>query len=174
MTAPLRGVAVTMSASDASATARRAGVSPAVWRGVSLAPTRPRGGGAGLVDERVRAVEVLRVIDGDTFVCQVDLGFYTWTRQSCRLAGLNANEHDQPGGPEARDELARLLGLGPVTVRSVSVDKFAGRFDAVAYVTASGGAPVDVNASLIASGFAVPWNGVGKKPVVPWPRSSRE
>jgi endonuclease YncB( thermonuclease family) len=81
-------------------------------------------------DPMVRAVEPLRVIDGDTFVCQVDLGFYTWSRQSCRLAGLNCAELNEPGGPETRTELQQLLGLGPVVVRSVAVDKFSGRFDA--------------------------------------------
>jgi endonuclease YncB( thermonuclease family) len=124
-------------------------------------------------DPMVRAVEPLRVIDGDTFVCQVDLGFYTWTRQSCRLAGLNCAELNEPGGPETRTELQQLLGLGPVVVRSVAVDKFSGRFDAEVLAgppVGEHGPPVNVNAYLVAQGWAVPWDGKGKKPPVPWPR----
>jgi endonuclease YncB( thermonuclease family) len=142
------------------------------WMGIPLDGGLPRGWAASLVgDEYVRPVEVLRDIDGDTFVCQVDLGFYTWTRQSCRLAGLNTNEPDEPGGPQAREELTRLLTLGAVTVRSVRVDKYAGRFDALVFVLGSGGRTlIDVNRTLVERGFAVPWDGRGPKPRVPWPR----
>jgi endonuclease YncB( thermonuclease family) len=125
-------------------------------------------------DGYVRAVEVVRVIDGDTFVCDVDLGFYVRARMSCRLAGINAPEHDEPGGPEARAALAELLRRGFVTVASIGVDKFAGRFDAQVIVTG----PLrpdrtfpawDVGATLVEQGLAVTWDGKGRKPVVPWP-----
>lgn len=119
-------------------------------------------------DPYVRAVDVVRVIDGDTFVADVDLGFYVRVRMSCRLAGLNCNELTEPGGQEARDAAAGILGSGPVTVQSVGVDKFAGRFDAVVVVTAPA-APVNLNSWLIAHGFAVAWDGRGPKPHVPWP-----
>jgi endonuclease YncB( thermonuclease family) len=143
------------------------------WRGVPLDGGLPRGWAASLVaDEYVRAVEgVVRLIDGDTFLCRVDLGFNTLAKQSCRLAGLNCNEIGEPGGPEARDELARLLAGGAVTVHSVHADKYAGRFDALVYVAGAGGRTLlDVNRSLVEHGYAVPWNGVGVKPRVPWPR----
>jgi endonuclease YncB( thermonuclease family) len=153
-------------------TARRVsgGARPAAVGLVWLGAPVPLGVAAP-ADEYVRDVEVVRVIDGDTFVCNVDLGFYSWTRQSCRLAGINCNEHNEPGGREAAVELGTLLALGPVTVRSVAADKFAGRFDAVVSVTGAGGT-VDVNRALVAAGFAVPWNGRGAKPKVPWPRGS--
>jgi endonuclease YncB( thermonuclease family) len=143
------------------------------WLGVPLDGGLPRGWAAGLVaDEYVRPAEAVRVIDGDTFVAQVDLGFYTWTRQSCRLAGLNCNEANEPGGPEAREELRRLLALGSVTVRSVHADKFAGRFDALVFIVGPDGRSlVDVNRSLVEHGYAVPWDGRGPKPRVPWPRA---
>lgn len=120
-------------------------------------------------DLYVRAVDVVRVIDGDTVVCDVDLGFYVKVRMSCRLVGLNCNELNEPGGPEARAELERLLALGPVSVQSVHADKFAGRFDGVVVVTTADRV-LNVNASLIADGFAVVWGGAGPKPHVPWPR----
>lgn len=142
------------------------------WLGVPLDGGLPRGWAETLVgDEYVRAVEPVRVIDGDTFLCRVDLGFYTWSRQSCRLAGLNCNEIGEPGGPEARDELTRLLAGGAVTVHSIHADKYAGRFDAVVYVMAPGGRSLlDVNRALVDHGYAVPWDGRGIKPRVPWPR----
>jgi endonuclease YncB( thermonuclease family) len=50
-----------------------------------------------------------------------------------------------------------------VTVQSVRPDKFAGRFDALVYAN-----DTNVNDQMILDGYAVPWNGVGKKPIVPW------
>jgi len=125
-------------------------------------------------DPYIRAATVVRVIDGDTFLCDVDLGFYVTVRMSCRLAGINAPEHNQPGGGEARTALAAMLGKGRVTVESVRADKYAGRFDAAVFVTE----PTDsagmyrawnVNAWLVEQGYAVPWNGEGPRPPVPWP-----
>ena len=123
-------------------------------------------------DAYVRAVTLVDVIDGDTFRCDVDLGFYVRVRMSCRLAGINTAEHNQPGGPEARAELARLLSLGPVTVRSVRADKYAGRFDAAVTVMAQQPGErglIEVAPWLIDHGLAVPWNGTGPRPAVPWP-----
>jgi endonuclease YncB( thermonuclease family) len=157
-------------------------------------------------DTYIRRVQVARVLDGDTFVCDVDLGFHVLVRMSCRLAGINAPEHDEPGGPQARAALAAILGRGGVTVCSVRADKYAGRFDAVVVVTGSvTGPPVaheptdepvdlareagvpthveppgehepageplpsDVSRWMVEHGYAVPWNGTGPKPPVPWP-----
>lgn len=122
-------------------------------------------------DTYVRSIYVREVIDGDTFRGDVDLGFFTWSRQSCRLAGINAPDHGEGGREEAKAELARVLALGPVTVESVRADKFAGRFDAVVIVApADGSAPIIVNNWLVRQGYAVPWDGTGKRPLVPWPR----
>lgn len=61
-----------------------------------------------------------RVIDGDTFEQR---GVH-W-----RLWGADALEHDQPGGTDARDSLASLLRLGPVSCdrRGRSYDRVVGR-----------------------------------------------
>ncbi len=131
-----------------------------------------------MIDNFVRAATVARVVDGDTFTADVDLGFYVRVRMSCRLVGLNAPEHNEPGGPEARTALATLLGKGEVTVASVRADKFAGRFDAEVTVTgppADGGRPAwHVNAWMIQQGYAVAWDGTGPKPRVPWPPKQQE
>tara|TARA_R100001129_G_scaffold114327_1_gene79003 strand:- start:3808 stop:4230 length:423 start_codon:yes stop_codon:yes gene_type:complete len=43
-------------------------------------------------DNYYRDAELLRVIDGDTFVLSIDLGFGIWVRQHVRLAGLDTPE----------------------------------------------------------------------------------
>ncbi len=125
-------------------------------------------------DPYVRAVTVVRVIDGDTFVADVDLGFYVRVRLSCRLAGVNCPELTEPGGAEARTALATMLGLGPVTVASVRVDKFSGRFDADVVVSEPTRDPGfrqewHVNGWMVERGYAVRWDGRGAKPAVAWP-----
>lgn len=116
-------------------------------------------------DTYTRAVSDIRVIDGDTFQCTVDLGFYVSVRMSCRLAGINALELADAGGPDARDYLGSLLNQGAVTVRSVKTDKFAGRFDAIVQVA---GQSADVSQQMISRGYAVAWDGKGVKPHVPY------
>lgn len=124
-------------------------------------------------DNYIRAATVVDVVDGDTVRLDVDLGFYVQVRMLCRLAGLNAPEHNQPGGPQATLALTRLLAQGAVTVMSVAPDKYAGRFDAQVLVTAPPVAGVSevvhVNQWLIDQGFAVAWDGTGPRPSVPWP-----
>lgn len=51
-----------------------------------------------------------RVVDGDTFVGQIDLGFGAFIEIKVRLHGVNAPEHNQPGGPEATAFLQSLIG----------------------------------------------------------------
>lgn len=126
-------------------------------------------------DPYVRAITVVSVTDGDTFACAVDLGFYVTVRMACRVAGINAPERTDPGGPEARTALAAILGAGPVTVQSVKADKYAGRFDAIVTVARDvlPGRPratvQDVALWLVQQGHAVWWDGTGPKPSVPWP-----
>lgn len=112
---------------------------------------------------------ILSVHDGDTVRADVDLGFDTWLRgQSFRLLGCNARELAEPGGPEARDNLAAILAHQPgITLTSVKPDKFGGRWDCV--ITLDDG--TDLVSLLIATGWAAPWNGRGMKPLPPWPRN---
>lgn len=114
---------------------------------------------------------ITAVHDGDTLTADVSLGFGVWVRaQVFRLVGCNARELADPGGPEARDNLAGLLlppSLTPaVTLTSIKPDKFGGRWDCVITLPAG----VDLVAKLVAEGWAAPWNGRGAKPVPPWPR----
>jgi endonuclease YncB( thermonuclease family) len=48
-------------------------------------------------------VKLVRVIDGDTFVCNIDLGFGIWlNNQHCRLLGVDAPEKNTEAGKNAK------------------------------------------------------------------------
>jgi len=111
---------------------------------------------------------VVRVVDGDNVILNVDLGFSTWKKASFRLVGLNAREMSEPGGPEAKANLDRILPPDTeLELRSLKPDKYADRYDALLLLP---GDPVSVNALLISGQWAAPWNGRGVKPLPPWPR----
>lgn len=127
--------------------------------------------------------DVILVHDGDTVLLNVisssiiDAGFeetIVTTRSQprwFRLFGCNANELADPGGKEARDNLAALLPVGTrLRLSSVKDDKFGGRYDAVLWATDSSGAEYNVVQHLIDTHWAVAWNGNGVKPKPPWPR----
>lgn len=116
------------------------------------------------------AASVARVVDGDTIIMNVDLGFGAWLHnQSFRLLGLNAREHADIGGPEAVIHLRALLPAGtPCTLSSVKNDKYGGRYDAV--VTLNDG--TNLNQLLVQTEWAAAWSGAGTKPVPPWPRTA--
>jgi hypothetical protein len=70
-------------------------------------------------DTFVRRGVLLRTLDGDTFVALLDLGFYM---QECpvrvRIHNLYAPEMDEPGGPEAKRYLSRLLGTKDLRLKT--------------------------------------------------------
>jgi endonuclease YncB( thermonuclease family) len=111
---------------------------------------------------------VTKVVDGDTL--HVTALIFPTPRQSIeldvRLAGVNAREHSEPGGPEAAAHLAQLIGPLPAAVQLdvVKLDKY-GRL--LALVTTPAG--VDVAHRMVTDGYAAPWDGNGKKPVPAWP-----
>jgi micrococcal nuclease len=111
--------------------------------------------------------KVNRVIDGDTVVLDVDLGFNIWLAgNSFRLLGCNARELHEPGGKEARENLKARLPVGTrVTILSVKVDKYGGRYDAKILC-----GDVDLVKELIALEWAAPWDGTGERALPPWPR----
>jgi endonuclease YncB( thermonuclease family) len=114
--------------------------------------------------------QVERVIDGDTIVLAVDLGFGTWLRaQSFRLLGINAREKNDPGGAEARAHLIALLPPGTaLTITSVKADKYGGRYDA--HVILPNG--TNLSDVLVQTEWAAAWSGAGARPLPPWPRKA--
>lgn len=100
----------------------------------------------------------LRVIDGDTFAAEIDLGFRLKVNAPVRLAGINTPELRplQPGAEDARDALAELLysGGGEFLLRSVELDKYGRVLGRV--ILADGR---DVAQTLINRGHGVPMKG---------------
>lgn len=134
---------------------------------------------------QTHAGTVLDVIDGDTMKVAVplcstrradgDLGFHLYAERGhvvlhvpVRLLGCNAAEHGTPGGDAATQHLKQLLPLGTsVALSTVAADKYGTRWDAT--VTLFDG--TDLVTQLIAQQWAAPWDGLGSKPVPPWPRT---
>lgn len=127
---------------------------------------------------------VAGVVDGDTVKLSVklarirgkdlDLGFHVYKEQgwlvlhyTFRLLGCNAWEHGTPAGDAATANLRALLPTGTVVgLTSISADKYF-RYDA--QVTLPDGR--DLVSVLVAGQWATPWDGLGTKPLPPWPRS---
>lgn len=128
----------------------------------------------------------VRVIDGDTLVADLDLGFDTTLRTTLRLAGCNARELSEPGGREARAHLEELLlspWLGPrdwpLVASTIKPDKFGGRYDAHLHWPDTPRSMQDEREDeyidslvdlLIRNHWAAPWDGRGPRPLPPWPR----
>jgi endonuclease YncB( thermonuclease family) len=114
---------------------------------------------------RYRAA-VDHVIDGDTVVLEIDVGFSIEIKQRCRLYGCNARELTQPGGHEA---YLFLIGLLPpdssVVVRYVKADDYSGRFIGQLFLPDGR----DVTQVMLTAGYAAPWDGRGAKPLPAWP-----
>lgn len=124
-------------------------------------------------DDYTRAVTLVRVVDGDTVVLDLDLGWHVRSRWSCRLVGINAPDRGEGGYAEAKAALGTILAGGPLMVMSLSLDpddKYGGRFDGQLYVHVRGREEVlSVQQWLVEHGYAVAWDGTGRRPLVPWP-----
>lgn len=116
---------------------------------------------------------VVSVHDGDTINVIIDRGMYDYAGSSehpvpVRLVGCNARELNEPGGPDAEANLAALLPPGTkVVLATLRPDKYAPRWDA--YVATE--TIPDLAAKLIDEQWAAAWNGQGKRPNPPWPRT---
>lgn len=116
---------------------------------------------------------VRSVHDGDTIHADISLGFGLSKGSEdsmpgvlLRLAGCNARELSEDGGPEARERLKELLPVGTqVVLRTIKPDKFGGRYDA--QIELPDGR--DLVAVLIAEGWVAAWNGEGTRPVPAYP-----
>ena len=102
---------------------------------------------------------LIRVIDGDTVVADLDLGWKTWLRDvSIRLAGINApelhadDEVTRTAARASRDALVLYEGA-PITVTSHKLDKY-GRVLANVVVDSN----TDLSQLQLNSGRAVIYN----------------
>ncbi len=107
--------------------------------------------------------KLIRVIDGDTILADVDLGFHTWRKVNLRLADIDApeirtkdNEEKDKGLKSAHHLELKLLEENPngvFYIQSKGVDSF-GRSIATIF-TEKGD---DVNTYLLEGGHADKWS----------------
>lgn len=94
--------------------------------------------------------KLVRVLDGDTAVFDIDLGFYLTTRLPVRLMGINAPELNQAGGQDAKVHLTMLLSDGEFVLKSYKPRDKYGRYLAVIYKDG-----INLNQLMVADKHAV-------------------
>lgn len=107
-----------------------------------------------------------RVIDGDTIVCDIDLGFKIEKKTvTCRFNNYNAPEIrsiEKYMGSKAKDHLCEFFDKHPTfVIRSLKSDAF-GRWLVDIFYFDNG--PKNLVEELVAAGWGVHWNGKGKRP----------
>ena len=112
------------------------------------------------MDNFTRNAKLVRVIDGDTVVLDIDLGFnITLRSQTCRLLGINAPEvrgKQRLQGLESKKFLQNLLRDAALNVRCREFKRCSfGRWLIDLYVVLPKGGMVLVNALIIQEGFAL-------------------
>jgi endonuclease YncB( thermonuclease family) len=106
-------------------------------------------------------VDVIRTIDGDTFLARVHLSSGLDLTTRVRLRGIDAPElkaacpQELQMAEAATDALRALLGEGEVTISNIGPDKYNGRVDAE---VATRKTP-NVSAAMLAAGHARSYNG---------------
>ena len=112
----------------------------------------------------VYPIDVIRIIDGDTFEARVRVWPGLDVDTSVRLRGIDAAElharcaDELARAQSAKTALATILADGGVTISRVGVDKYGGRVDA----TVATRNTADVSAALLNGGFARAYDG-GKR-----------
>ena len=119
------------------------------------------GGRQTLANTRVYAAEVVRIIDGDTFVARMRTGPGGEVETRVRLRSIDAAELHARCSKElrlalaARAALQRLLADGRVTLSHVGPDKYPGRIDANVATRSTN----DISAAMLSGGFARAYDG---------------
>ncbi len=105
----------------------------------------------------VYRAKLLRLIDGDTLVATIDMGFHTWRETTIRLVGINCPERKgetREEGEAATAFVAKLIQPGdPLLVQSQAADAF-GRALALVWI---GQAERSLNRMIVEAGHAVAW-----------------
>ena len=111
----------------------------------------------------VYSANVIRVVDGDTLLVEIDLGFNARTRTRLRLRGINTPELSTPEGASAKRSVERTLPKGKsIILKTYSTDIF-GRFVADLLYMKENSTPNEIadhgiflNNQLLEKGIAVP------------------
>jgi endonuclease YncB( thermonuclease family) len=124
---------------------------------------RPYGDGGrhALADKPAYAAEVVRIIDGDTFVARMRTAPGRDVETRVRLRSIDAAELHARCNKElrlalaARAALQRLLAEGSVMLSHVGPDKYPGRIDANVATRSTG----DISAAMLSGGWARAYDG---------------
>jgi len=112
--------------------------------------------------------EIVSVHDADTITARLDVGFGLWKKDKFRLLGIQAPEVTGPTkdrGLAARNRLLELVTSGPIFIQTIKDEQEKyGRYLAEVFVIESGILAVSINERLVKEGFAVKWDGKGKRP----------
>lgn len=107
-----------------------------------------------------KQVEVVRVIDGDTVVLNIDMGNHIHWKRDFRLRGIDTPERSHAGFVEATERLRELLANGISRTQTYKPSKFGGWLCEI-FISVEGGEML-VNQMMVNEGHAVPYDG-GKK-----------
>ena len=114
-----------------------------------------------LANTRVYAADVVRIIDGDTFVARMRMAPGRDVETRVRLRSIDAAELHARCSKElrlalaARAALQRLLADGRVMLSHVGPDKYPGRIDANVATRSTN----DISAAMLSGGFARAYDG---------------
>lgn len=103
--------------------------------------------------------KVERVIDGDTIIVNIDLGFGIFTKQNIRLYGINTPElhssdvFEKTKANEAKDFLQGLIENHDIVIKTSSKDKY-GRYLGIVEVNS-----IEVNQLMLDRNLAVVYFG---------------
>ena len=132
--------------------ARVAGTLAAAYVGLRLGHL-PASSLTGRTAVATEAAQVVRVIDGDTYVLLSDSTTY-----QLRLLGVDAPEQSQPFGAQATDSVAQLLPPGRVVlVARAGLDRYGRTLGAVRLpvsTVAAAGRAVPLDSLLVVRGWA--------------------
>ncbi len=112
------------------------------------------------------AATLKRVIDADTIIARVDLGFRTWVTQTLRLRGIDAPEVTSALGRKIKAVVrSRLEPCARLVIKTYKQEKF-GRFLADVFYQKAAGDDVSriakegtfLNQELLDTGLAVPYD----------------
>ena len=105
--------------------------------------------------------ELVRVKDGDTFVAALDHGLRLTSKQSLRLAAVDAPEHWEPGGEKVTEFVKQWMSRygGKLLVRTFKTQSFD-RWLAAVWPLDDPDAP-SLNEELVRAGHAVPFRTEG-------------
>ncbi|MEP4203737.1 MAG: thermonuclease family protein [Parvibaculum sp.] len=106
------------------------------------------------------AAKVTRIIDGDTIVADIDLGFDVWRHdERLRLAGVQTPEKNEPGFSESSNALADRIAGRSVYICTVkakrSDNEVRGGFGR--YLATIHYEGVNINDWLLLQGYAIPY-----------------